>query len=140
MIKKTVKNYIELLNACISIRGKMEEEKTYIFEFKEQKNIRSLSQNKLLHVWIGKFCDFINIHDTIFIENTKEELRQLFAPKIYSDGLIKGFERSKKTSEMSKIEFSKFLEDVRDFFFAEYSLLLPWPDDGHFDEIIKAKE
>ena len=135
-MKKIINNLKELREAFLYARKDFKVDTVYLLEFKKRPKKRSIPQNKLLHVWLSKWCEGQGKkNDSLYLVSVKEELKYLFAPKIECNGMVSNYERSKKTSEMSTKEFTEFLDNIHDFFLAEYSFRLPWPDDKYWNEI-----
>ena len=104
----------------------------YLVTIKAKSSRRSISQNVLLWLWLRCIADHTG--------HTAEELKSTFATmfltwptetpmgvRIVTHG----------TSEISKNQFTQFLESIKAFSLMEFGIDLPDPDDHNFEVFLE---
>ncbi|MDD5084188.1 MAG: recombination protein NinB [Candidatus Moranbacteria bacterium] len=101
---------------------------------------RSLSQNRLLHLWINCIKDFWyeSTGQSFTAEAWKEQVKQQFLGiDCFSlpDGSIAN--RTRRTRDLSTAEFAEFLNQIEMYSATELGLILPNPEDLYYEALMK---
>lgn len=109
-----------------------------IVSIKKYVKNRSLSQNRLLMLWIGEINKhWLNSTGEVFTADTwKEQLKQQFLGiECFSlpDGSIA--HRTKRTRDLTTTEFTAFLEQIEYWAISELECQLPHPEDIYFESM-----
>lgn len=138
-MKKFVYNRTELKIKLRECLDKYKDGETWILDFLKKPEKRKLSQNNLFHMWVTMWCKSQGEgRNKQYFETVKYELKKMFLPIVETKGLNGVVRTPKHTSDLSKEEFTNFLNDVLDYFACEWSFKLPLPEDRYFEEAYQA--
>jgi hypothetical protein len=104
--------------------------KTFEVDIKQKREIRSVPQNKLYWLWLSCIMNETG--------NDKIDLHKFFSEKYLSKNLHEVFgeqvERTISTTILDTLQFSQYLERIQQFANATLGIVLPNPEDLHFQE------
>lgn len=104
--------------------------KRYIVDVKVEREKRTISQCKLLFLWIGCVS-----HETGYF---KDEVHEIFKKKFLGTEVFEMWgekvERIRSTANLDTKQFSQYLERIQQFASSEMGIILPNPKDRYFEQ------
>ena len=118
---------IKALTAAIQQIERLNLDKDWQIEVKPYHATRTLSQNALLHKWLG----IIASETGNDLDDIKDIMKQRFLPPIFVDVGGEEFETRRSTAKLTTVEMSEFMERILAFASSDLGIILPVPGDMH---------
>lgn len=104
--------------------------KRYVVDVKVERDKRTISQCKLLFLWIGCVS-----HETGYF---KDEVHEIFKKKFLGTEVFEIWgervERLRSTANLDTKQFSDYLDRIQQFASTEMGIILPNPKDQYFEQ------